>query len=53
MLLHISSPRENTVGVFGKRAFEWVDFLDKSGGKYWQILPLNRSSDKKNWLEKT
>ena len=29
------------IGTFGKEAFEFVDFLDKAGQSYWQILPLN------------
>lgn len=29
------------IGTFGKEAYEFVDFLKKSGQSYWQILPLN------------
>lgn len=29
------------IGTFGQEAFEFVDFLRKSGQTYWQILPLN------------
>ncbi len=29
------------IGTFGKKAFEFVDFLKKGGQSYWQILPLN------------
>lgn len=28
------------IGTMGKAAFDFVDFLKKSGQKYWQILPL-------------
>ena len=41
ILLHISSlPGEYGIGDFGKEAYNFVDFLDKSGVTYWQILPL-------------
>lgn len=40
--MHVSSlPGKFGIGDAGKSAYEWVDFLDKSGVKYWQILPLN------------
>ena len=29
------------IGTLGKKAYEFVDFLKKSGQSYWQILPLN------------
>lgn len=29
------------IGTFGKEAFDFVDFLKKSGQSYWQILPIN------------
>lgn len=42
ILLHISSlPNQYGIGTFGKDAFQFVDFLKRSGQKYWQILPLN------------
>jgi 4-alpha-glucanotransferase len=42
ILLHVSSlPGKFGIGDAGKQAYEWVDFLDKTGVKYWQILPLN------------
>ncbi len=28
------------IGCFSKEAFEFVDFLEKSGQGYWQVLPL-------------
>ncbi len=41
ILLHISSlPGEYGIGDFGKEAYHFVDFLERSGVKYWQILPL-------------
>ena len=41
ILLHISSiPSDYGIGSFGKRAYEFVDFLNKSKQQYWQILPL-------------
>lgn len=41
ILLAISSiPSEYGIGGFSKEAYEFVDFLEKSGQKLWQILPL-------------
>ncbi|SHJ72694.1 4-alpha-glucanotransferase [Paramaledivibacter caminithermalis] len=41
ILLHITSlPSPYGIGTFGKEAYEFVDFLEKAGQKYWQILPL-------------
>ena len=41
ILLHITSlPSDYGIGDFGKEAYNFVDFLKKSGQKYWQILPL-------------
>ena len=34
-------PSEYGIGSFGKACFDWLDFLDKTGTKCWQILPLN------------
>lgn len=45
ILLHISSlPSEYGIGKMGKHAFEFVDFLVKSGVKLWQILPISPTS---------
>lgn len=45
ILMHISSlPSEYGIGKFGRHAFEFVDFLRKSGIKCWQILPLSPTS---------
>ena len=41
ILMHITSlPGSYGVGTMGKQAFAFVDFLKKSGQRYWQILPL-------------
>lgn len=45
ILLHISSlPNKYGIGSFGKEAYDFVDFLEKSGQKFWQILPLGQTS---------
>lgn len=42
ILMHISSlASDYGIGTIGERAFEFVDFLKKTGQGYWQILPLN------------
>lgn len=42
ILLHVSSlPNKYGIGTFGKEAYEFVDFLKKSGQRFWQMLPLN------------
>lgn len=42
ILMHITSlPSPFGIGDFGPEAYEFVDFLESSGHKYWQILPLN------------
>ncbi len=35
-----SLPSKFGIGCFSKEAFEFVDFLERSGQGYWQILPL-------------
>ena len=41
VLMHISSlPGSTGIGTLGKHAYEFVDFLKKSGQTYWQILPI-------------
>lgn len=41
ILLHITSlPSKYGIGSFGKEAYAFVDFLEKSGQKLWQIFPL-------------
>lgn len=45
ILMHISSlPSEYGIGKLGKEAFRFIDFLARSGVKYWQILPLSPTS---------
>ena len=42
VLAHITSlPNAAGPGNMGKPAFEFVDFLHRTGQKYWQILPVN------------
>jgi 4-alpha-glucanotransferase len=42
ILLHVTSlPSNHGIGDFGPSAYEFVDFLEKAGQNYWQILPLN------------
>ena len=42
ILMHISSlPGPYGIGSMGKHAYEFVDFLCRSGQTYWQVLPLN------------
>jgi len=41
ILMHISSlPGPYGIGTMGKKAFEFVDFLESAGQSVWQILPL-------------
>ncbi len=42
ILMHISSlPSPYGIGTMGKAAYEFVDFLERAGQKYWQILPIS------------
>ncbi|WP_029036208.1 4-alpha-glucanotransferase [Salinimicrobium xinjiangense] len=42
ILLHITSlPGKFGIGDLGPEAHKFLDFLKRSGHKYWQILPLN------------
>ena len=42
ILMHITSlPGPYGVGTMGKQAFRFVDFLERAGQSYWQILPLS------------
>lgn len=42
ILLHPTSlPSPYGIGDLGEDAYDFVDFLEKSGQKLWQILPLN------------
>ncbi|AKN32834.1 4-alpha-glucanotransferase [Clostridium carboxidivorans P7] len=41
VLMHITSlPGSYGIGTFGKEAYKFVDFLEKSSQSYWQVLPL-------------
>lgn len=45
ILFHISSiPSPYGIGTFGRKAYEFVDFLNKSNQKYWQVLPIGPTS---------
>lgn len=45
VLMPISSlPNKYGIGSFGKVAFDFIDFLDSTGQKCWQVLPLNPTS---------
>lgn len=45
VIMHISSlPNKYGIGTFGKEAYEFGEFLNKAGQKYWQILPLGPTS---------
>ncbi len=42
ILLHITSlPSKGGIGTMGKEAYEFVDFLHKSGMSVWQVLPIS------------
>jgi 4-alpha-glucanotransferase len=45
VLLAVSSlPSQYGIGTFGRAAREWVDFLERAGQSFWQILPLGPTS---------
>lgn len=45
ILTHISSlPSPYGIGTFGAAAFEFIDFMEQAGQRYWQILPLGPTS---------
>lgn len=37
-------PSPYGIGAFGKEAYAFVDFLEKAGQRYWQVLPLGPTS---------
>lgn len=42
ILLPVSSlPSGEGIGTLGTEAYNFIDFLSESGGKIWQVLPLN------------
>lgn len=45
VLMSVTSlPSKYGIGCFCRRAYDFVDWLEKSGQKYWQILPLGATS---------
>ncbi|BCN32950.1 4-alpha-glucanotransferase [Anaeromicropila herbilytica] len=45
ILLPISSlPSPYGIGTLGKKAYQFVDFLERAGQKYWQVLPVGPTS---------
>ena len=45
ILLSVSSlPSKYGIGCFDKVAYDFVDWLEKTGQRYWQILPLGATS---------
>ena len=45
VLMHISSlPSPYGIGTMGKEAYRFVDFLEKAGQTYWQMLPVGPTS---------
>ncbi|MBR0025895.1 MAG: 4-alpha-glucanotransferase [Clostridia bacterium] len=45
ILMHISSlPSPYGIGTLGKAAYEFADFLEAAGQRYWQVLPLGPTS---------
>lgn len=45
ILFHITSlSSPYGIGTLGKNALDFVDFLKKSGQKYWQVLPIGPTS---------
>ena len=45
VLLSVTSlPSKYGIGCFDKAAYDFVDFLEKAGQRYWQILPLGETS---------
>ena len=45
VLMSVTSlPSKYGIGCFDKAAYDFVDWLEKAGQKYWQILPLGATS---------
>ena len=41
ILMHITSlPSPYGIGTLGKAAYQFVDFLQAAGQRFWQILPV-------------
>jgi len=46
VLLHITSlPSKYGIGDMGETAYKFIDFLQASGHRYWQLLPLNPTDE--------
>lgn len=45
LLPMFSLPSKYGIGSFGKDSFKFVDFLEKTGQTYWQLLPMNQLND--------
>lgn len=44
VLMHITSlPSPHGVGSLGKAAYDFIDFLEAAGQRYWQVLPLGHT----------
>lgn len=44
ILMHITSlPSPHGIGTLGKAAYDFVDFLESAGQRYWQVLPLGHT----------
>ncbi|MDZ7739990.1 MAG: malto-oligosyltrehalose synthase [Bacteroidales bacterium] len=44
ILMHVSSlPGKYGIGDLGPGALKFIDFLERSGQSYWQVLPLSQS----------
>lgn len=39
-----SLPSDYGIGTLGKEAYRFIDFLERSGQKYWQVLPMGPTS---------
>ncbi len=45
ILMHISSlPSNYGIGTMGKEAYNFIDFLEKTNQKVWQVLPVGHTS---------
>lgn len=45
ILMHVSSlPGGFGIGTFGQEAYSFIDFIKKSGFKYWQVLPMGHTT---------
>ena len=46
VLMHITSlPGSDSIGCFGKEAYEFIDFLSECGFTWWQVLPFCMADD--------